>query len=210
MEQRMYDPAIARWMVQDPVVHHSKSPYNAFDNNPVYFADPSGADSESSNEGSGSSQGSSMSSGNQDGGGSQNGTGNQNGEEETIELGEAVVIGVKRAVAAGLAITVPKPIVNPLRITQIIGSSFKVGAIFLTRASIFGSMFVLQGDRPRDRVVNIDDGLSHLSDEEVNSEYEKLKGRLSKEEKAYKQRLKTEQKYRGGRNKEKRNEKKKK
>ncbi|WP_235802731.1 hypothetical protein [Vaginella massiliensis] len=33
-------------MVHDPVVHHGMSPYNAFDNNPVYWADPSGADSQ--------------------------------------------------------------------------------------------------------------------------------------------------------------------
>ncbi|TGN21956.1 hypothetical protein E4J94_16730 [Empedobacter tilapiae] len=46
MNLRMYDPALARWMVQDPVIHYNKSPYNAFDNNPVYFADPSGADTE--------------------------------------------------------------------------------------------------------------------------------------------------------------------
>jgi RHS repeat-associated protein len=46
MDIRLYDPAIARWIVQDPVVHHSFSPYNAFDNNPVYWADPSGADGE--------------------------------------------------------------------------------------------------------------------------------------------------------------------
>ena len=50
MNLRMYDPALARWMVQDPVVHYTKSPYNAFDNNPVYFADPSGATNEGSNE----------------------------------------------------------------------------------------------------------------------------------------------------------------
>ncbi|WP_068597382.1 RHS repeat domain-containing protein [Vaginella massiliensis] len=46
MDMRMYDPTIARWMVHDPVVHHNMSPYNAFDNNPVYWADPSGADSQ--------------------------------------------------------------------------------------------------------------------------------------------------------------------
>lgn len=44
MDARQYDPAIARWTVIDPVIHHSMSPYNAFDNNPVYWADPSGAD----------------------------------------------------------------------------------------------------------------------------------------------------------------------
>ncbi len=46
MDMRMYDPAIARWVVMDPVIHHSMSPYNAFDNNPVFWADPSGADGE--------------------------------------------------------------------------------------------------------------------------------------------------------------------
>src|SRR5690606_3800828 len=46
MDMRQYDPAIARWVVQDPVIHHSMSPYNSFDNNPVFWADPSGADSE--------------------------------------------------------------------------------------------------------------------------------------------------------------------
>ena len=45
MDMRMYDPAFARWVVQDPVVHHSMSPYNAFDNNPVFWADPTGMDS---------------------------------------------------------------------------------------------------------------------------------------------------------------------
>ena len=46
MDMRQYDPAIGRWVVQDPVVHHSMSPYNSFDNNPVFWADPSGADSQ--------------------------------------------------------------------------------------------------------------------------------------------------------------------
>lgn len=36
MDMRQYDPAIARWTVMDPVVHHSMSPYNSFDNNPVF------------------------------------------------------------------------------------------------------------------------------------------------------------------------------
>jgi RHS repeat-associated protein len=44
MDMRQYDPAIARWVVQDPVVHLSVTPYAAFDNNPVIFSDPSGAD----------------------------------------------------------------------------------------------------------------------------------------------------------------------
>ena len=44
MDLRQYDPAIARWTGIDPVTHHSYSTYSAFDNNPVYYADPSGAD----------------------------------------------------------------------------------------------------------------------------------------------------------------------
>ncbi|MGI9527471.1 MAG: RHS repeat domain-containing protein [Weeksellaceae bacterium] len=44
MDMRQYDPALGRWMVLDPLIHHSMSPYNAFDNNPIVFADPSGAD----------------------------------------------------------------------------------------------------------------------------------------------------------------------
>ncbi|WP_445455990.1 RHS repeat domain-containing protein [Flavobacterium sp. HNIBRBA15423] len=51
MDMRDYDPAIARWVVQDPVVHYDYSPYNAFDNNPVIFADPSGADAYEDKEG---------------------------------------------------------------------------------------------------------------------------------------------------------------
>src|SRR5690554_3940873 len=44
MDLRQYDPAIGRWVAQDPVTHFEYSPYNAFDNNPVFWADPSGAD----------------------------------------------------------------------------------------------------------------------------------------------------------------------
>ncbi len=44
-DYRHYDPAIARFTTIDPVTHHSMSTYTAFDNNPVYWADPSGADS---------------------------------------------------------------------------------------------------------------------------------------------------------------------
>jgi len=43
MDMRQYDPAIARWVVQDPIVHLNQSPYSSFDGNPVYWADPSGA-----------------------------------------------------------------------------------------------------------------------------------------------------------------------
>ena len=42
---RQYDPAIARWTSMDPVIHFSQSTYNGFDGNPVFWADPSGADS---------------------------------------------------------------------------------------------------------------------------------------------------------------------
>ena len=44
MELRLYDPAIARWNGIDIVDHYDYSPYQAFDNNPIFFADPSGAD----------------------------------------------------------------------------------------------------------------------------------------------------------------------
>ncbi|MDY8137212.1 RHS repeat-associated core domain-containing protein, partial [Aquimarina sp. 2201CG5-10] len=46
MDVRQYDPAIARWTIIDPVIHFDFSPYNAFDNNPIFWADPSGADGE--------------------------------------------------------------------------------------------------------------------------------------------------------------------
>lgn len=45
MDMRQYDPAIGRWIVQDPIIHHDFSPYNAFDNNPAFWADPSGSES---------------------------------------------------------------------------------------------------------------------------------------------------------------------
>ncbi len=45
MPLRSYDPMTARWNRQDPVIHHGLSTYNAFDNNPVYYADPSGGNS---------------------------------------------------------------------------------------------------------------------------------------------------------------------
>ncbi len=46
MEMRQFDAAIGRWIVQDPIIHHDFSPYNSFDNNPIFWADPSGANSE--------------------------------------------------------------------------------------------------------------------------------------------------------------------
>jgi len=41
---RMHDPAIGRWNGVDPITHWNESPYAGFANNPVYWADPSGAD----------------------------------------------------------------------------------------------------------------------------------------------------------------------
>ncbi len=46
MDLRKYDPAIARFNGIDPVTHYEFSTYNAFDNNPVFWSDPSGADGE--------------------------------------------------------------------------------------------------------------------------------------------------------------------
>ncbi len=45
MPLRSYDPTIARWNRIDPVTHFSLSTYNGFDNNPIYYADPSGGNS---------------------------------------------------------------------------------------------------------------------------------------------------------------------
>lgn len=40
----MYDPRIGRWLVVDPISgkQPSQSPYKAFFNNPLYWADPDG------------------------------------------------------------------------------------------------------------------------------------------------------------------------
>jgi len=46
MDLRQYDPAIGRWVVHDPIVHNSQSPYSAFNGNPIYWADPSGMSGE--------------------------------------------------------------------------------------------------------------------------------------------------------------------
>lgn len=48
-EFRMLDVRIGRWLSVDPVVHHGMSPYCTFDNNPIFFKDPSGADGEEGN-----------------------------------------------------------------------------------------------------------------------------------------------------------------
>src|SRR5690606_12846711 len=46
MDFRHYNPAVARFTAIDPVTHFEFSTYTAFDNNPVFWADPSGADAE--------------------------------------------------------------------------------------------------------------------------------------------------------------------
>jgi RHS repeat-associated protein len=50
MGLRHFDPTIGRFTVMDPVIHHNYSPYQGFDNNPIFWADPSGADAESTKE----------------------------------------------------------------------------------------------------------------------------------------------------------------
>ncbi|QTE21052.1 RHS repeat-associated core domain-containing protein [Polaribacter cellanae] len=45
MDVRSYDPAIGRFTSIDPLTHYDFSTYTAFDNNPIFWADPSGADS---------------------------------------------------------------------------------------------------------------------------------------------------------------------
>ncbi|MGY0408697.1 MAG: RHS repeat-associated core domain-containing protein, partial [Polaribacter sp.] len=47
MNWRQYDSSIGRFIGIDPVTHHSSSTYSAFDNNPIFYSDPSGADSQS-------------------------------------------------------------------------------------------------------------------------------------------------------------------
>jgi len=44
-EFRALDPRLGRWLSVDPVVHHHLSPYNSFDNNPIYWVDPRGGNS---------------------------------------------------------------------------------------------------------------------------------------------------------------------
>ena len=41
---RKFDPRLARWLSLDPVMHHHFSPYITFDDNPIYYKDPTGAD----------------------------------------------------------------------------------------------------------------------------------------------------------------------
>jgi RHS repeat-associated protein len=50
MDLRSYDPAIGRFNGIDPITHHSQGTSVAFDNNPVFWADPSGADAQTDQE----------------------------------------------------------------------------------------------------------------------------------------------------------------
>lgn len=47
---RPYSTKLGRWLLTDPVVHPWQSPYNAFDGNPIFYADPSGADGDPKNK----------------------------------------------------------------------------------------------------------------------------------------------------------------
>ncbi|MGB0175925.1 MAG: LamG-like jellyroll fold domain-containing protein, partial [Owenweeksia sp.] len=42
-EFRQYDPRLGRWLSLDPIEHPYLSPYNGFDNNPIYWTDPAGS-----------------------------------------------------------------------------------------------------------------------------------------------------------------------
>lgn len=43
-QYRQYDPRLGRWLTMDPVMHHHFTPYSAYDNKPIIFPDPTGAD----------------------------------------------------------------------------------------------------------------------------------------------------------------------
>ena len=45
MLKRQYDPTLGRFTGVDPITHHEYTPYQEFDNNPVFWIDPTGADS---------------------------------------------------------------------------------------------------------------------------------------------------------------------
>jgi len=51
MDFRLYDPAIGCFNGIDPITHYSQGTSVAFDNNPIFWADPSGADSVETNDG---------------------------------------------------------------------------------------------------------------------------------------------------------------
>jgi RHS repeat-associated protein len=42
-EWRQLDTRIGRWLSTDPIFHSNMSPYNSFDNNPIYWIDPKGS-----------------------------------------------------------------------------------------------------------------------------------------------------------------------
>lgn len=46
MDVRSYDSAIAGWISIDQVTHYEFSPYQAFDNDHIFYADSNGADSQ--------------------------------------------------------------------------------------------------------------------------------------------------------------------
>nr|WP_298793785.1 DUF6443 domain-containing protein [uncultured Allomuricauda sp.] len=50
---RQYDATIGRFTSMDPIVHFEYSTYSGFDNNPVFWTDPSGADAEGFNSADG-------------------------------------------------------------------------------------------------------------------------------------------------------------
>jgi RHS repeat-associated protein len=54
---RMLDTRLGRWWGTDPVVHEWQSPYTTFDNNPILFIDPSGADGEYTHDDEGNTTG---------------------------------------------------------------------------------------------------------------------------------------------------------
>lgn len=43
---RQYDSRVARWTSIDPIIHYQFSPYVAYDNNPIFWKDPRGSNSE--------------------------------------------------------------------------------------------------------------------------------------------------------------------
>ncbi|WMJ75654.1 polymorphic toxin type 43 domain-containing protein [Cytophagaceae bacterium ABcell3] len=88
--ERQYDARIARWVSTDPIFHEYQSAYAAFDNNPIYYKDPSGASSEGPDDERINDNGD-----NSDSDGSDNdGSDNDSKEQNTDDSG--VVDGLKR------------------------------------------------------------------------------------------------------------------
>ena len=83
-EWRMLDVRLGgRWWSPDRIVKPWESPYAGFANNPIFWTDPSGLNSEKDNPGGG----------NDDVWQSKDKDGNYTGEEEVLELDEVVVCG---------------------------------------------------------------------------------------------------------------------